>query len=72
MEIDGHDFEAIINALEEAKAVKEQPTMIVANTVKGKGVSFMEDRYQWHARAPTDDELASAIKELTKNQKSQK
>lgn len=72
MEIDGHDFEAIINALEEAKAVKEQPTMIVANTVKGKGVSFMEDRYQWHARAPTDDELASAIKELTKNQKPQK
>lgn len=72
MEIDGHDFEAIINALEETKAVKEQPTMIIANTVKGKGVSFMEDRYQWHARAPTDDELASAIKELTKNQKPQK
>ncbi len=71
-QIDGHDFEAIINAFEEAKAVRDQPTMIIANTVKGRGVSFMEDRYQWHARAPTDDELTCALKELTEDRALQK
>ena len=66
MEIDGHNFEAIIGALEEAKTIIGRPTIIIAHTVKGKGVSFMEDRYQWHARVPTDKELELAIAELNK------
>lgn len=66
IEIDGHNFEAILGALEEAKTIKGRPTLIVAHTVKGKGVSFMEDRYQWHARVPTDKELEMAIAELNK------
>lgn len=62
--IDGHDFTEIDNAFEEAKTVKGKPTIIIANTVKGKGVSFMENQYLWHSRVPTDDELAEALDEL--------
>ncbi len=64
IEIDGHDFEAIIDGFEEAKEVKGRPTMIIADTVKGKGVSFMEHRWEWHARPPTDEECKLALKEL--------
>jgi transketolase len=63
-EIDGHDFEAIVGSLEDAKTIKGKPTIVIANTIKGKGVSFMEGRYQWHARVPDDEELARALKEL--------
>jgi transketolase len=64
IDIDGHDMQQCVNALEEAKAVKGQPTAIVAHTIKGKGVSFMEDQAGWHGKAPSKDELAQAIREL--------
>jgi transketolase len=64
IEIDGHDMQQCVNALEEAKTVKGQPTAIVAHTIKGKGVSFMEDQAGWHGKAPSQDELAQAIREL--------
>ena len=62
--IDGHDFTEIEAAFNEAKTVKGQPTIVIANTVKGKGVSFMENEYLWHSRVPTDEELENALKEL--------
>ena len=61
--IDGHDFEEILPALE--KATPGKPHMIVANTVKGKGVSYMEDVPSWHARFPSKEELQQAYEELT-------
>ncbi len=64
IEIDGHDMQQCVDALEEAKTVKGQPTAIVAHTIKGKGVSFMEDQAGWHGKAPSPDELARAIREL--------
>jgi len=62
--IDGHDFTEIEAAFNEAKTVKGQPTIVIANTVKGKGVSFMENEYLWHSRVPTDEELENALNEL--------
>ena len=62
--IDGHDFEQIEAAFEEAKAVKGKPTAIVAKTVKGKGVSFMENKVNWHGAAPNDEQCAQALAEL--------
>jgi transketolase len=62
--IDGHDYQQIIQALNDAKEVKRKPTIIIANTIKGKGVSFMENSYEWHAKVPNVDELKAAIKEL--------
>lgn len=62
--IDGHDFEQIINAFEEAKKVKEKPTAIIAKTIKGKGVSFMENQAGWHGKAPNEEQLAQAMKDL--------
>jgi len=64
IEIDGHDFADILRAFEEAKAVRGKPQIIIARTVKGKGVSFMEDSHHWHSRVPTAEELARAINEL--------
>lgn len=64
MEIDGHDFGAIRKALEEAQATKSQPSCIVAHTVKGKGVSFMENNPKFHGMAPTPDEVKIALQEL--------
>lgn len=62
--IDGHDFNQIESAVEEAKATKGQPTMILCKTVKGKGVSFMENKAGWHGKAPNADEYAQAVAEL--------
>ena len=62
--IDGHDFEAIEAAFNEAKTVKGKPTAIIAKTVKGKGVSFMENKVNWHGAAPNDEQYAEAIAEL--------
>ena len=62
--IDGNDMEQCVNALDEAKTIKGQPTAIVAHTIKGKGVSFMENVAGWHGKAPSEDELAQAILEL--------
>lgn len=67
IDINGHDMEAIVNALNEAETVKLKPTMIVARTVKGKGVSFFEGKVQYHGIAPTEEELEKALKELKYN-----
>ena len=63
--MDGHDYEEIINALDTARTVKGQPTVIVANTVKGKGVSFMENNAGFHGAAPNDEEYKKAMEELS-------
>ncbi|KJR97394.1 MAG: transketolase [Peptococcaceae bacterium BRH_c4a] len=62
--IDGHDMAQILQALEKASAVKGRPQMIVAETVKGKGVSFMENQAGWHGVAPKDEETQKALEEL--------
>jgi len=64
IEIDGHNFEEIILACSQAKEIKDRPTMIVAHTIPGKGVSFMENRFEWHGRAPTKEEAERALEEL--------
>ena len=64
--IDGHDFDAIEAAFKEAREVKGQPTAIIAKTVKGKGVSFMEDQASWHGTAPNDEQYAVAMADLEK------
>ena len=62
--IDGHDLEAISDAVDAAKAQKGKPTVIVAETVKGKGVSFMENQVGWHGTAPNAEQAAQALAEL--------
>ena len=62
--IDGHDLEQIESAVKCAKATKDRPTAIIAKTVKGKGVSYMENAVGWHGKAPNDEEFAVAMKEL--------
>nr|WP_106789553.1 transketolase [Massilistercora timonensis] len=64
--IDGHDFDAIDAAFKEAKATKGQPTAIIAKTVKGKGVSFMENQVSWHGSAPNDEQYEVAMADLEK------
>ena len=62
--IDGHDIDEIIKAFEVAKNIKGKPTCIIAKTIKGKGVSFMENKVEWHGKAPNDEEYLQAIREL--------
>lgn len=62
--VDGHNFEELTTAFDEAKQCGGVPTAIIAHTHKGKGVSFMEDNAGWHGKAPSDEELAAAIEEL--------
>ncbi len=62
--LDGHDFDALAAAFDEAKTVKGKPTMLLAKTVKGKGVSFMENDAGWHGKAPNDEQYDKAHKEL--------
>ncbi len=62
--VDGHDYQQIAGALEAARATKGKPTFIIAETVKGKGVSFMENKIAWHGTAPNKEQLAQAIEEL--------
>ena len=64
--IDGNDFDQIDAAFKEAKTVKGQPTAIIAKTVKGKGVSFMENQVGWHGKAPNDEEYKITMEELEK------
>ena len=64
--IDGHDFDQILAAFDEAKTVKGQPCAIIAKTIKGKGVSFMEDQASWHGTAPNDEQYEIAMAELNK------
>ena len=63
-EVDGHDMAAVLAALRTARQPGGVPAAVIAQTVKGKGVSFMEDEYLWHSRVPTDDELRQALSEL--------
>ena len=63
-EIDGHIYGQILNALESAKQIKGKPTVIIAKTVAGKGVSFMEGKYEWHHGSLTREQLEQALKEL--------
>ena len=62
--IDGHDFDQIASAINEAKTVKGKPTAIIAKTVKGKGVSFMENQVGWHGSAPNDEQYEKAVAEI--------
>ncbi|MEC9379986.1 MAG: transketolase, partial [Candidatus Latescibacterota bacterium] len=64
VEIDGHDFEQILAACTAARTHDEGPTIIVAHTVKGKGISYMENDYSWHSRPVTDEDLRVAQQEL--------
>lgn len=64
IEIDGHNMQAILSAYAEAKTIKGKPTIIIARTIKGKGVSFMENALDFHGRAPTPEEAEKALKEL--------
>lgn len=64
IEINGHDFKAILSAYDEAEKIKGRPTVIVAKTIKGKGVSFMENQVDWHGKVPTKEEAERALAEL--------
>ncbi len=66
VEIDAHDFDQIADAFRKARDTKGMPTAIVAKSVKGKGVSFMENQASWHGSAPNDEQLAQAIADLEK------
>lgn len=69
LSIPGNDMKAICSAIDLAKETKGKPTVIIANTTKGCGVSFMENRAEWHHRVPTDGEYAEAIQELEEKRK---
>lgn len=64
--INGHDFDEIRDALNKARETKDKPTAIIAKTIKGKGVSFMEDKGSWHGVAPNDEQYEAAMKDLEK------
>jgi transketolase len=64
IDIDGHDFDQILSACQEAEKIKGKPTVIVAHTIKGKGVSFMENNVAFHGKAPSREEAERALKEL--------
>lgn len=67
IKIDGHNFEEILEAFEKAKNTKGKPTAIIAKTIKGKGISYMENNVGWHGKAPNEEEYNLAIKELLSN-----
>ena len=62
--IDGHNYQEIIDAFDVARNIKDKPVCIIAKTVKGKGVSFMENKVEWHGKAPNEEQYEQAIKEL--------
>ncbi len=64
LEIDGHSIESILDSFEKSRKQKSMPTVIIAKTIKGKGVSFMEDKVNWHGNAPKEEEKIQALKEL--------
>lgn len=64
VEVDGHNFEEILAALDEFETVKGKPTFVIARTIKGKGVSFMEGQAAWHGKAPSREQLGKALLEL--------
>jgi len=64
IEIDGHDLSQVLDACARAKAIKGRPTLIIARTVKGKGISYMENDFNWHSKPVTDEDLRVAREEL--------
>lgn len=64
LEVDGHDMQAVVDALEHALTIKDEPTVIVAHTVKGRGVSFMENKPAWHGKAPNPEQTEQALAEI--------
>lgn len=64
IDVDGHNMEEFIGAVFEAKAVYEKPTIIIAHTIPGKGVDFMERKYEWHGKPPNKEEAQEALKQL--------
>ena len=66
IEVDGHDFSLLIESLYRSKEIKKKPTIIIANTVKGKGVSFMQNTCKWHGNVPTQNEYTEAINEINR------
>ena len=66
IKIDGHDINEILNAFEVAKNIKNKPTCIIAKTIKGKGVSFMENKAEWHGKSPNEEQYNKAMEELNK------
>ena len=67
LEIDGHDITSIVQSLEKADSIKDRPVMIIAKTIKGKGISFMENEVDWHGVAPNEAQVEKALKELKDN-----
>jgi transketolase len=67
IEIDGHNFDQIQKAFLQAEQTREKPSVIIAKTTKGKGVSFMENDNKWHYKAPSQEEYQQALKELNQN-----
>mgnify|MGYP000146552522 CR=1 FL=1 len=63
-EIDGHDMAQMIAAIEAARAVREQPSVIIAHTIPGRGVDFMEGDHRWHGKAPNAEQAAAALAQL--------
>ena len=66
LEINGHNIRQVLEALDTANEIHDRPTVIVAHTTKGKGVSFMENDWRWHGIAPDDVQYAQALKELSR------
>ena len=64
LEVDGHNIRAFIDAVQEAKAISEKPVCIIAHTIPGKGVEFMEWQYSWHGKAPNTEEAKMALDQL--------
>jgi transketolase len=64
LEIDGHNIEQLVDAVSEAEAIYEKPTVIIAHTIPGKGVDFMERDYKWHGKVPNKEEAKKALHEL--------
>jgi transketolase len=64
LEINGHNMKEILEALDKATEAGDKPTVIIAHTVKGKGVSYMEGKSDWHGKVPNDDEFKVAMEEL--------
>ena len=68
IKVDGHDLEAIGKAIEEAKLAQDKPTIIIAETVKGKGVSFMENQAGWHGKAPNEEQMRIALEDIKRGE----
>jgi transketolase len=64
IEVDGHNFEEIVNAVGQAKAIHDNPTVIITHTIPGKGVKFMENKFEWHGKPPNKEEAKAALNDL--------